>query len=181
MSLLDLATTLWRRNGGPHRYWRVGTRVDDKSEWERMRVGGFAAVGWAAIGDLSDVPHDQAGKQEIRKRIEENDPGNSGAMTRAANQLFQFVTAANERDLILAMQGAKVRGIGKVSGAYFFQPNDGPCPHRRAVEWLRVGDWLLPEQEGMQTRESEPQLSAVQVARRVTSESRQCPREKSGV
>ena len=151
MSLLDLATTLWRRNGGPHRYWRVGTTVDDKSEWERMRVGGFAAVGWATIGDLSDVPHDQAGKQEIRKRIEQHYPGNPGAMTKAANQLFQFVTAASDRDLILAMQGAKVRGIGKVGGAYIFQPNDGPCPHRRAVEWLRVGDWLMPEQEGMQT------------------------------
>lgn len=151
MSLLDLATTLWRRNGGPHRYWRVGTTVDDKSEWERMRVGGFAAVGWAAIGDLSGVPHDQAGKQEIRKRIEEHYPSTPGAMTKAANQLFQFVTAANERDLVLAMQGDKVRGIGKVGGAYFFQPNDGAFPHRRAVEWLRVGDWQIPDNEGKLT------------------------------
>ena len=105
LSLQDLAAALWR-SGGPHKYWRVGTTVDDKSEWERMRAGGFAAVGWEAIGDLSDISADQAGKQVLRERIERHYPGEASTVTKAANQIFHFLTLAQEGDVILAMEGA---------------------------------------------------------------------------
>jgi 5-methylcytosine-specific restriction enzyme B len=45
----------------------------------------------------------------------------------------------------------RVRGIGRVTGPYVFQAGDGPLAHRRPVEWLRVGDWKLLEQEGLLT------------------------------
>ena len=152
ISLLDLAHLLHRRSGGPHRYWRVGTTVDDRSEWERMRAGGFMAIGWDAIGDLSSVSADGAGKDEIRKRLEQHWPKEAaGTLTKGANQIFQFLNGAQERDLVLAMEGARVRGVGRVVGGYRFQPDDGPFPHRRAVEWLRDGEWRLPELEGLRT------------------------------
>jgi 5-methylcytosine-specific restriction protein B len=150
LSLLDLAAALWR-SGGPHKYWRVGTTVDDKSEWERMRAGGFAAVGWEAIGDLSDISADQAGKQVLRERIERHYPAEASTVTKAANQIFHFLTLAQEGDVILAMEGARVRGVGRITGAYSFKAGDGPCPHRRGVQWLRTSEWKLPQLEGMRT------------------------------
>ncbi|MEO7327322.1 MAG: winged helix-turn-helix domain-containing protein [Minicystis sp.] len=151
ISLLDLGTTLHVRNGGPHAYWRVGTTLDDKSEWPRMQAGGFAAVGWPGLGDLGGVEYTQQGKAQLRAAMEAKYPGAANVVTKATNQLFQFVCHAQPRDIILAMEGNRVRGIGRVTGDYFFKLGDGPFPHRRNVEWLPVGEWKLPEQEGLLT------------------------------
>jgi 5-methylcytosine-specific restriction enzyme B len=154
ISLIDLGSVLHRRNGGPHAYWRVGTTVGvgNVSEWGRMAAGGFASVGWDLVGDLSDVTPDQQGKDALRRRLLEKYPSEPPAqITRSRNQLFRFVTGAAERDIILAMAGGRVRGIGRVAGPYYFKPDDGPFPHRRPVEWLRIGDWQLPTPEGILT------------------------------
>jgi 5-methylcytosine-specific restriction protein B len=152
MSLIDLGAVLSRRNGGTHGYWRVGTTIGDRSEWERMASGGFAAIGWDALGDLSDVTPDTEGKDALRARLVRKYPADSASTTtKARNQVFQFVHGAAERDVVLAMVGSKVRGIGRITGPYFFKPEDGPFPHRRQVEWGRVGDWPLPKPEGLQT------------------------------
>jgi 5-methylcytosine-specific restriction protein B len=151
LPLLDLAAALSWRNGSPHRYWRVGTTIDDKSEWERMRDGGFAAVGWDAVGDLADISADPSGKQALRERVALHYPGDATSITKGANQLFHFLAAAQEGDVILAMVGVRVRGVGRIRGAYFHKSGDGPLPHRRQVEWLRSSEWKLPEIEGMRT------------------------------
>jgi 5-methylcytosine-specific restriction protein B len=151
VSLLDLAETLYRRNGAPHGYWRIGTTVDDKSEWPRMREGGFAAIGWSEMGNLEKIERSQEGKQALRALLDEKYPGPGAVVTKAANQIFQFLGGAHERDIVLAMEGAKVRGIGRITGPYFFDGQDGPCPHRRRVEWLSAADWKAPEQEGLLT------------------------------
>lgn len=151
MSLLDLSAALWRRNGPPIRYWRIGTTVGEVSEWERMRAGGFAALGWSALGDLSELPADQAGKQVIRERLERHYPKEPSSLTKATNQIFNFLTAAHEGDVVLAMEGARVRGVGRFLGPYSFKGGDGPCPHRRGVQWLHTGDWKLPQLEALRT------------------------------
>ncbi len=152
LSLLDLAETLYRRNGAPHGYWRIGTTVEDKSEWPRMRDGGFAAIGWGELGNLENVEPGQDGyKARIRALLEEKYPGPANVVTKAANQIFQFLGGAEERDIVLAMEGTKVCGVGRITGPYFFQPEDGPCPHRRQVDWLAASDWKVPEQEGLLT------------------------------
>lgn len=151
LTLLALASTLDRRNGGPHRYWRVGTTHDEKSDWQRMLDGHFMAVGWEAVGDLSTLERSQPGKDGVRALVEKHYPGLASVVSRSANQLFQFVVGAQERDLVMAMEGGRVLGIGRVSGGYTYQPGDGPFPHRRAVEWLRVGEWKLPDLEGLRT------------------------------
>ncbi len=152
LSMLDLAAALVARNGAPHAYWRIGTTVDDVSEWDRMLAGGFAAVGWGAVGSLEELPRDAAGREDLRARIERHHPSAAaGAVTKAANQVFRFLDTAQEGDVIVAMEGAEVRGVGKLVGAYRFVPDDGPLPHRRNVEWQTSRAWKLPEQEGLRT------------------------------
>jgi 5-methylcytosine-specific restriction protein B len=149
-TLYELGASLYRRNGTPHNYWRVGTTVDGQSEWERMREGGFMAIGWPDLGDLSALEHDRLSKENVRKQLERHYPGHASSMTRAANQVFAFVTRPKERDLVFAMDGMTVRGVGRVKGDYFFQPEDGPFPHRRFIEWLNTDNWKLPVAEGLQ-------------------------------
>ena len=55
MTLFELSTVLHRRHGSIHQYWRVGTKDGLLDEWPRMRDGGFVAIGWEAVGDLSEI------------------------------------------------------------------------------------------------------------------------------
>lgn len=151
MSLLDLCAVLHRRNGPPHAYWRVGTTIDDKSFWSAMRDGGYAAVGWNKLGDLTSVEHSKKGREAVRALMEQRYPNAANVVSRQAGQCFHFVRAMQERDLVLAMEGQTVRGVGRVLGPYEHISGGGAMPHRRRVEWLLVDDWKLPEPEGLLT------------------------------
>jgi 5-methylcytosine-specific restriction enzyme B len=145
----QLGTVLNHRDGSPHEYWRVGTKWDEGDEWPRMRDGGFAAIGWPLLGALSDVPATREGKESLRARMASLYPTNAGAVTRNNQQVFNFAVNAHERDIIVAMAGQTVRGIGVVTGGYHYQEGDGPFPHRRPVEWRDVSEWRLPVAEAM--------------------------------
>ncbi len=146
MSLLELATVLHRRNGTMHDYWRVGTTGDGQSEWKRMLDGGFASVGYPAVADISEAARD-----EVRRRMQASYPGLPHVVSRIANQVFNFAHKAQERDILVAMEGQRVRGVGRITGPYRYDADPGPFPHRRPVEWLLAGDWRLPETEGLLT------------------------------
>jgi len=55
-----------------------------------------------------------------------------------------------EGDLVVASDGMKVLGVGRVIGPYGFEPQ-AEAPHRRPVEWLWLGEYTMPLQEGLQT------------------------------
>jgi len=55
-------------------------------------------------------------------------------------------------DVVLAADGEKILGIGKVTGAYQYKINDTHnAPHRRPVRWLEMQTWKLPQTEGLLT------------------------------
>lgn len=151
--ITHLTALLGRRHGMPHGYWRVGTSLGEtgQSEWPRMRDGGFAAVGWDGTGTLEAVERNQAGKDYIRRLIEEHHPSTASAVTKASNQLYQFSKVADSGDTVVAMHGSTVFGIGEITGPYFHDPEDGPFPHRRPVTWRAIEEWKLPTQEAMRT------------------------------
>lgn len=53
-------------------------------------------------------------------------------------------------DIVLAGDGATVLGIGKIKGDYQYAPGVEFC-HRRAVDWLSLDEWRMPEPEGLRT------------------------------
>ena len=55
--LNHLTTVLNRRNGPPHRYWRIGTRTGDgnESHWPIMQQQAVVGIGWPKLGDLSSL------------------------------------------------------------------------------------------------------------------------------
>jgi 5-methylcytosine-specific restriction protein B len=151
MPLLDLSSVLFRRNGGVHGYWRVGTTQDGVSEWERLKNAGFAGVGWAELGDLSSLPDGAEGREKVRELVARHHPAAANVVTRGANELFNFVHGVKQRDLVLAMEGVTVLGVGRITGPYFHKAGDGPFPHRRPVEWLSLEEWRLPITEAIRT------------------------------
>jgi 5-methylcytosine-specific restriction protein B len=149
--MATLGGVLNRRNGSPHKYWRAGTTSDGSSEWARMRDGSFVGIGWAALGDLTETAGTQEGKDALRGRFAEHWPGDPGNITRQSQEIFNFVTRAAERDIVVAMDGLEVRGIGVITGPYLYKPNDGPFAHRRSVRWQSLMEGRLPSIEQPRT------------------------------
>lgn len=151
MSLIEISNVLSRRNGGVHEYWRIGTTTAGQSEWPRMRDGGFVGIGWLELGDLSALVEGSEGRDRLRSMIEGRFPGPAQLVTRSTNQVFHFVHAAKPRDIVVAMDGTTVLGVGRVTGPYVFKNGDGPFAHRRPVEWLSLHEWRFPVVEAIRT------------------------------
>jgi 5-methylcytosine-specific restriction protein B len=146
----EFTTALNHLDGNPHRWIRLGTTEGDKgrSQWAAMRDGGYAAVGWNDVGDLSAMTLDAESKTKIKLLLADHHPTSPQAIGNAAGQLFDFVVKAQERDIIVAMRGAtRVVGIGRIVGVYEHVARPDEFAHRRKVEWLSDREWTLPVDE----------------------------------
>jgi 5-methylcytosine-specific restriction protein B len=155
--ITHLTAALKERNGRPIRYWRIGTRLNEKdSIWQDMRNGSYAAIGWSALGDLSPLRAVAESKSEIRKLLEQHYPGDAKLMSRKAGEVRNFLIEMSEGetdgDVVLAADGQTVVGLGRVTGPYRFE-NTSPtgAPHRRAVRWISTEDWKMLVSEGLRT------------------------------
>jgi 5-methylcytosine-specific restriction protein B len=148
-----LTNALNARNGRPHAYWRLGTRsgTTGKSYWELMVRGSCAAVGFSKTGEPPELDYSSEAKARLRAVMEAAYPGeNQQWYSNQTNQLFAFLVKAQEGDIVLACDGAKVLGIGRIRGGATYEPTAG-FPHQRPVEWLDVDKWKLPQHEGLRS------------------------------
>ncbi len=143
LPLSTLTRVLLVRNGPPVGYWRVGTTADGLSEWPRMAAGAFAAIGFGETGELSTYGDTAESRQRLTMLLGTFLKTKISVST-AAGEILSFVAKAKEGDVIVAMDGREVRGIGIVAGPYRYQEGDGPYPHRRPVKWLVSGGGQLP-------------------------------------
>jgi 5-methylcytosine-specific restriction enzyme B len=101
------------------RYWKVSPGENGEM-WEECRDGGFIAMGWDKLGDLTNVDH-----EEFKKRVEEVD---------ASDQVWKFRNI-EVGDRIVANNGiSRVLGIGTVTGSYYFATGKKRA-HRLPVRW----------------------------------------------
>lgn len=158
MRLNHLTSVLNRHNGRPSRVWRIGTRLrGTDSIWSLMRDHQCVAIGWPALGDLSWVENNRDSKDRLRDMLQETSNNNydPGVATRKAGEIRNFVAAIEEDDLVLAADGARLLGVGRVTGGYQYNPDLAPdSPHHRPIEWLSLQEWKLPEREGLRTTTS---------------------------
>lgn len=152
MPLNHLTSVLNTRNGRPRRYYRIGTGTEEarRSEWARMRDGGYVAIGWGQLGDLARVELTAESKELVRKRLEEHYPNTPQTLGRAVAQVFSFVARIATDDLVLAADGLTVLGIGRIKGDYTYAEGE-EFAHRRPVEWLSFNEWRQPVAEGLRT------------------------------
>ena len=145
-------STLNAVQGRLHRYWRIGTRSGDTkvSHWEMMQARNCVAVGWSQMGDLSWVESTKESREKLKLVLNEKYPSHPSAVGNEVSQIKQFVAEMSEGDIVLAADGATILGIGKVTGEYRHDP-DFEFPNQRDVEWLNLGEWKMPLNEGLRT------------------------------
>ena len=148
-----LTNTLNERNGDPIYYWRIGTRLGGaESIWPAMRNGGFVAIGWASLGDLSLIPADPNLKEALRLKLAPQYPNDAKTATRKAGEIRDFFAKIEKGEIVMAAEGQRILGVGRVTGDYRFEETEPKAaPHRRPVEWVSLEEWSLPEDEGKLT------------------------------
>ena len=148
-----LTTALNERNGNPIRYWRLGTRLGDGPFiWPAMRDGSYAAIGWDAIGDLSTIAAGDHVREAVRSLLEQEYPGDARTLSTKAGEIRDFIERMQAGDVIVAADGQRVLGVGRVAGSYRYEDTEPTgAPHRRAVEWVSTAKWNLPTTEGLRT------------------------------
>ncbi|MEQ8852804.1 DUF4357 domain-containing protein [Gimesia sp.] len=153
LSMNHLTSTLNAVHGRFHRYWRIGTTsgTTGTSYWQMMRERSCVAVGWPKLGDLSWVEAKKESRQQLKELIEEKYPSHHTKVGRECSQFVQFAAEIAEGDIVLAANGMKILGIGRVVGEYEFEA-EFDFPHQRKVEWLSVDEWQMPESsEGLRS------------------------------
>ncbi len=145
-------TTILNRRTPLRSHWRIGTSdgTSSRNRWEMMKVGGYIAIGWPKLGDLSGLSYDTASKDTIKSKMSESYPHSAQQVGRETQQVFNFVTVIKPGDLIAACDGATVLGIAKVTGEYVYDASTD-FPHHRSVDWYNLDEWKLPRPEGLRS------------------------------
>lgn len=176
MPINHLDTILNERTGRPpYNYWCIlannhGGNAKDLQLWPLfVEKDLIAAQGWANVGDLSTLSHNQTSRDELSKRMAQ--ASGTGAAGRWAQELFSFVTHAEVGDLVLAMDLDTVLGVGRITGGYRFATEPARAPHQRSVEWLNTESWELAivEGHGSSFRAIKNHVNQVEAERRLLS------------
>ncbi len=156
-SMKHLTAVVGERNGTPANYWRIGTKMGDDNDptdvWPSMKAGGYAAIGWPKLADLSSVLVGENVKEAIATMLIKEYPFyGANVASRKAGEIRNFAMEMAENDIVLAADGERILGVGLVKGPYRFETTQpGEAPHRRQVEWQSTTVWKLPVTEGLRT------------------------------
>lgn len=124
--------------GPPVRYFRIGTGEEGKY-WPDMKANSYVAIGWKELRDLRAYSESSDMKKDIQERLiilRLND--NKTASTKAG-EIMRFYRGIETGDIVVAVSGEKVLGIGRVTGNYKYV-EERPYPHCLSVEWIRIFD-----------------------------------------
>lgn len=128
------------------RYW-IYSPGDGAAIWNECYDGGFMAIGWDPIGDLSKYDSKDDMKQVMKERI---DPSKS--YMNAAHATWQFVNEMKPGDIVFAKKGMHVIiGRGIVESEYRFDSSRERYKNIRRVNWTDKGEWPHPGQAVMKT------------------------------
>jgi 5-methylcytosine-specific restriction protein B len=132
--------------GEPKNYFRIGTSGNEKSYWDEMKNGGYVAIGWSKIGDLSE--YEEQTKSKIKTKVKEilsqEYTDNAHTASMLANRIMMFYWDIEIGDIVVAGDGESVLGVGQVADEYEYR-SDLDFSHTYQVDWLNFTQTKLPD------------------------------------
>ena len=110
------------------RFWKIAPG-ESAWNWDACREGGFIAIGWDELGDISGMSREEfvALRDELAAELEDWTPA-------GADQAWNFAQI-QEGDRIVANRGTtEILGIGTVTGSYYYVEGQRHG-HRLPVHW----------------------------------------------
>jgi 5-methylcytosine-specific restriction protein B len=153
MPVSHLTAVLKELFGSPHSYWRVGTTDETQSYWQEMLQNSYVAIGWPELGDLRSLDglNTKEIKEHLKKEMAAKYPNTPQAIGKAVNQIHMLYRDIKPNDIVIAAEGQRALGIGKVIGEYEYKEGLS-FPHCISVKWLKTLDEKLPNPgEGLRT------------------------------
>ncbi len=124
-----------------NRVWVIGAG-ERAQRWSAFLEEGAIAIGWDDLGDLAQYAT-QADLHAAMKRVYEGDqdPRNDSLAC------YQFCREMSVGDVVYVKQGRnRLLGYGHVVGEYRHEESRPDYRNVRGVEWIRRGNWKLPEE-----------------------------------
>ena len=108
--------------------------------WPEFKKEGIAAIGWDALGDLTQYKSREDIASAIHQEYGNPNPKNDSLA------LWEFSHVMGKGDVILARKGAyQLVAQGRVTGSYTYDEDRAEYTHTRTVDWTSVDDWRVPE------------------------------------
>jgi len=127
--------------------WAIGCGTDGE-KWDEFRDSNLVAVGYQGIGDFRQY-HDREAIAEALRAID----GSDGSKKNHTLAAWQFTHEMKPGDTIIAKQGfRKIYGLGTIVSDYDHDVSRQTYRHVRKVEWLKIGEWMLPEDRGVASK-----------------------------
>lgn len=123
--------------GQPLNYYRIGTGDNGNSYWEDMKSSSYIGIGWSELGNLEDYTQNKNMRNDISSRLIELYSYKNNTASTKAGEIVRFYNNVEMGDIVVAVLGEKVYGIGQISGGYEYV-GDRPYAHCKNVEWIRV-------------------------------------------
>ncbi|WHE06023.1 AAA family ATPase [Thermoanaerobacterium thermosaccharolyticum] len=123
--------------GQPANYFRIGTGDNGNSYWEDMKSNSYVGIGWAKLGNLTSYDESKSIKEDIAQELKKLYGYDNNVASRKAGEIIRFYRDIEIGDVVVAVLGEKVLGIGKVIGNYEYV-KDRPYSHCRNVEWVKI-------------------------------------------
>lgn len=122
--------------GEPLNYYRIGTGDSSDNYWQDMRTNSYVGIGWSALGDLNSYAENKNMKNDICEELIKLYKYDNKTASRKAGEIVRFYNGIQIGDIVVAVLGEKVLGIGQVAENYEYV-KDRPYPHCKNVEWIR--------------------------------------------
>ena len=155
LPMRDLSLSLNKAYGRPGGHWRIGTGGAGE-HWPAMRDGGFVAIGWGQLGDLSDFLEGLQGGEgtaALKKAMAEHWADDHPTLVgRSASQVWKFYDAMQVGERVYAAYGQRIFGVGVIEGGYEYMEDElAVYPHRRRVRWLSTDPFKAETKRGLRT------------------------------
>lgn len=123
--------------GSPVNYFRIGTGDSGNSYWHDMRSNSYVGIGWSELGDLSSYSEIKSMRSDISEQLIKLCKYDNKTASRKAGEIVRFYNGIEIGDVVVAVLGEKVYGIGQVSGNYEYV-EDRPYSHCKNVDWIKT-------------------------------------------
>lgn len=109
--------------------------------WKEFQQIGMMGIGWSELDeDLSE--YSTIGQLRERYNEANNDQGSEVDF----RQLWAFLHQVQIGDGVFVKKGrGLIVGYGEVTSDYFFMQDRAEYKHMRKVQWLRLGEWSIPD------------------------------------